>query len=102
MSDDLINKKEALTLLRKRSQQLVGIYGDLGGALSGAAKLINELPAADRPQGEWTGGDVPTRCSICGHDWDEYVEGQEIWYEGSIPNFCPNCGADMRKGVDNE
>lgn len=46
---DLINKKEALNLLRKRSQQLVGIYGDLGGAVSGAARLIDELPSADRP-----------------------------------------------------
>ena len=35
MSDNLINKKEALTLLQKRSQQLVGIYGDLGGESAG-------------------------------------------------------------------
>ena len=96
MSDDLINKKEASTLLRKRSQQLVGIYGDLGGACSGAARLIDELPAADRPSGTYTNSEsdvewytTETTCDLCGEPWM------------GARNFCPNCGVRM-KGASNE
>lgn len=91
---DLINKKEALNLLRKRSQQLVGIYGDLGGAVSGAARLIDELPSADRPQGKWIEmyrngfGNMIYMCSKCN-------------FHTTKSNFCPNCGAKM-KGTDDE
>ena len=98
MSDDLINKKEALTLLQKRSQQLVGIYGDLGGALSGAARLIDELPAADRPEGKWIihfddiwPEESTIECSVCHEEQPLEIDD----------NFCPNCGAKM-KGANNE
>lgn len=91
MSDDLINKKEALTLLQKRSQQLVGIYGDLGGALSGAARLIDELSTADRPSGTYTNSEsdvewytTETTCNSCGEPWM------------GARNFCPNCGVRMK------
>lgn len=95
MSDDLINKKEALNLLRKRSQQLVGIYGDLGGAVSGVARLIDEFPSADRPQGEWLiektcYDNYNYRCSYC--DWYETHAYPDV----EPYNFCPNCGSKMR------
>lgn len=80
MSDDLINKKEALTLLRKRSQQLVGIYGDLGGAVSGAARLIDELPTADRPQ---------TAERICGKEQTMKYENMP---KGRNKDICVRCG----------
>ena len=62
---------------------------------------VEKGASTNRPRGEWLGGEIPNKCSVCGHDWDEYVSGQEIWYEGSVPNFCPNCGAYM-KGADDE
>ena len=74
---------------------------DVKIVLENLKQNILKMPTTDRPQGEWIGGDVPTRCSICGHDWDEYVEGQEIWYEGSVPNFCPHCGVPM-KGINDD
>lgn len=95
---ELINKKEALNLLRKRSQQLVGIYGDLGGAVSGAARLIDELPSADRPQGYWIKTDVATyRCSECGK--------KQIADDINELNFCCCCGSRNKirmKGADDE
>lgn len=43
-----IRKNDAVDLLMQRAEQLVGVYGDLGGAASGAAKLVNVLiPAVD-------------------------------------------------------
>lgn len=101
MSDDLINKKEASTLLRKRSQQLVGIYGDLGGALSGAARLIDELPAADRPQGKWI--EIGTishsyKCSVCGRTLFHITVGKN--HVAKYYPYC-HCGARM-KGADDE
>ena len=57
------------------------------------------VEVADRPQGEWKGYEIPSECSVCGHNWDEYVFGQDIWHDGSVPNYCPHCGARM-KGAD--
>lgn len=65
------------------------------------AVIIEDLPSMDKPRGKWIGYEVPSKCSVCGHDWDEYISGQEIWYDGTVPNFCPNCGAYM-SGRDDE
>ena len=62
---------------------------------------LEQMPSADRPQGEWIGYEIPSECSVCGHHWDEYVFGQELWHDGSVPNYCPNCGAKM-KGADDD
>ena len=74
---------------------------DVKIVLENLKQNILKMPTEDRPQGEWIGGEIPNECSVCGHNWDEYVSGQEIWYEGSVPNFCPNCGARM-KGTDDD
>lgn len=42
--DDLISRKNVIDLFAKRRDELIGIYGDLGGAMSGVVKLLNELP----------------------------------------------------------
>ena len=60
-----------------------------------AITAISDLPSADRPQGKWIGGEIPTRCPICEHDWDEYVFGPEYFYTGDIPKYCPNCGTRL-------
>ena len=64
--------------------------------LTAVCNQIQSLPQTPSPA-FFTGGDVPTTCSNCGHDWDEYVYGPEVWYDGSIPNYCPNCGAYIER-----
>lgn len=50
--------------------------------------IINELPSADRPSGEWIIRDNGNKeCSLCGH------ERQDGW-----DYFCGYCGAKMRSG----
>ena len=44
--DDLISRQAAVDMLMERASNLRGIVGDLGGACSGAAMLIAQLPAA--------------------------------------------------------
>lgn len=49
--------------------------------------IINKLPSADRPSGEWiSNNDGSWNCSECGLRVFIYAKG----------NYCPNCGADMR------
>lgn len=50
------------------------------------ADVIESLPSADRPKGEWISGDIGFKCSNCGY-------GVKPW--NNTP-FCPSCGADMR------
>ena len=42
--DELIKRQNAVDFFAKRRDELIGIYGDLGGAMSGVVKLLNELP----------------------------------------------------------
>lgn len=42
-----IKKEDAVAILKQRDKELAGIYGDLGGAASGAAKLVGSLPSYD-------------------------------------------------------
>ena len=61
-----------------------------------AIKQLNDLPSADRPQGEWIFveefmGINRYKCSVC--------EREEL--RTHLSNFCPNCGARM-KGAEDE
>lgn len=66
-----------------------------------AVKQLNDLPSADRPQGEWIDkgwkGDWQFETDGRGNCWHEY-ECSECGFhnKGSKSNYCPNCGADMR------
>lgn len=98
MSDkDIVYRQDAIDAIRT--------WGLIDGLSEGQAIEIladeKKLPSAqlERKRGKWNQDEeIPNTCSVCGEDWDKYVEGQEIWYTGEIPNFCPNCGADMREG----
>lgn len=48
MDDDLISRKEAVKILMQRAEELQGYIGNLGGACSGAAKLIQTLKTVKR------------------------------------------------------
>lgn len=93
MINDTIKRVDAINAL----YQMDGITVDKAHAIS----EIRAIPSTDKLQGTWLGYEIPNKCSICGHYWDEYVMGQEIFYNGNIPNYCPNCGAYM-KGIENE
>lgn len=70
-------------------------------------KIVNKIAEAlERKKGRWTKKeeylDTPTVCTLCGHEYVEYVEGWEWEETGDLPNYCPNCGADMRGEKDGE
>ena len=44
--DDQISRSEIVSALKERAETLKGIYGDIGGACSGAAKLAESMPPA--------------------------------------------------------
>lgn len=91
MNEDLIKRSDAIKVVRHISMGLVDA--------DTRQKLIEALPSADRPQGEWK--DVPPNAWEC--------NGIVQWRECSvckcrsmfISNYCPHCGAKM-KGADDE
>ena len=95
MSEDLIKRSDAieaitysyLNVLTKEERVL----------------LIQDIPSADRPKGEWidaeipleSGGSMPIQvCNLCKTFYP-------LAYTGGGHRFCPNCGARM-KGADDE
>lgn len=87
--DELINKQEVIDLLMERTSSLRGIHGDLGGACSGAAKLIMQMQSAKPKKGKWIRDGHHIRCDQCGvYMCDTDREGDKI-----PNNFCPNCGS---------
>ncbi len=102
-----ISVEKAVSILRLRSQQLAGMYGDIGGAASGAACILERLEDEEaedvKPvvRGKWLDG----RCTNCA--WElpdyEYYGGCEIENVSCDEfNFCPNCGAVMREEVNDD
>ena len=77
-------------------------YGCKPNDIEAFEKIIEALPSADRPQGEWirTGrtniyGGIEVQCSNCG-DKVMVQHLEDEWY-------CRHCGADMgMKGEDDE
>ncbi|MBP5782056.1 MAG: hypothetical protein J6W04_00800, partial [Bacteroidales bacterium] len=61
---DLIRREDAINALSGRAKSLRGEFGDLGGACSGAAKIIEALPSAEDEEFEWC------------HDCKEYDQKQ--------------------------
>ena len=100
--DDCISRQAAIDIFNQRAEELRGVYGDLGGACSGATKLIESLPyvQSDRKIGKWykpTGMMPPEyigvyACSVC----DAFAMRSWKHHTQVLTNFCPNCGADMR------
>ena len=100
--EDTILRSDAIKALRERWARTTsydGIGEDIGEECE---EVINALPSADRPQGEWvrTGrtniyGGIEVQCSNCG-DKVMVQHLEDEWY-------CRHCGADMRmKGADDE
>ena len=101
MNDDLIKRSDAAEVVYK-ALKTPPPKGVLTDTMSLAIALVQDIPSADRPQGEWKDRTHYTLiaqvnfayCSEC---------GQPIMHEHTRPlwNYCPNCGARM-KGLDDE
>ena len=90
----LIDADVLYATLKQRDKQLTGIFGDLGGAASGAAKLVLVQPTVDA---------VPVvRCRDCEHKDREYgfCHGRG-WLNQLVPDdgFCDK---GKRKGGPDE
>ena len=88
---EYINKQDAINIFIQRSKQLDGIGGDLGGACSGAGKLIASIPPADvreNVRGEWKDRGKYALGYMCSHCQKASIDKSD---------FCPNCGARMVK-----
>jgi predicted RNA-binding Zn-ribbon protein involved in translation (DUF1610 family) len=104
---DLIKRSDAINSIYKLKKTVIKhdvlSYHD---GLFDALEIVQNLPSADRPRGEWIEhkgrtivGDnnfidfFPTEyeCSNCG------LRQATYFINSKLPNFCPNCGADMRK-----
>ena len=88
--EDLIKRSDATEAVYKalRTPPLKGVLTD---TMSLAVALVQDIPSADRPQGEWTDRegmratwDYSAYCSVCG-EWSEYLTA-----------YCGNCGARMK------
>ena len=104
MSDDLIRRSDAI----KAIEELPNAYNGWSDAYDKAyiISTLEEVPSADRPQGEWIKYDEERDyCSHCKHifktrditqqdKWTQYID--DLGY-----NYCPNCGCRM-KGADDE
>jgi hypothetical protein len=103
MMSDLIKREDAIKavaqdLMYESCVQSEYASDELSDWIEVAKVMLEEVPSADRPQGEWIFRrefveDTPFtgyRCSNC-----NYWQGMGAW------NFCPNCGCRM-KGADDE
>lgn len=98
MSDRLLKESDVMRALYKLKETVIK-HKDLSyyDGLSDAFEAIQDLPSADKPQGEWISvcGNKQCDCSVCGKGFDHTYEWIEQW------NYCPLCGAKM-KGVDDD
>ena len=93
-------------MMFKRMVNLAGVYGDLGGACAGVAKLIkNEKTVDPFIHAHWKGW---TTSSFHGcDDLGEPIYRDAKFYRcskcnyGTVvkTNYCPNCGAKMKGGI---
>ena len=108
--NDLISRQDLIDWLTSGIVRLKGIYGDLGGAVSGVREMVKVMPSEEPKQkkGEWIDEKINsytsrTYCSECGssapfvYKSDDYY-GNHAHGETVKTKFCPNCGADMRGG----
>jgi len=101
MRDDLIRREDAI----KAIDELPNAYNGWSDTYDKAYIIgtLEEVPKADRPQGEWIDAEIPLEsggampiqaCSLCKTFYP-------LAYTGGGHRFCPNCGARM-KGADDE
>lgn len=98
MNDDLIKRSDAAEVVYK-ALKTPPPKGMLTDTMSLAIALVQDMPSADRLQGEWICKGDWAECSLCGADSGTIMDGLE-----RVPRytrFCPECGVRM-KGADDE
>ena len=86
--EDLISRQAAIDVVVQSLVDWDGMFRQEANCRIRDA--INELPSADRQQGEWIdNGDRYYRCSLCG------TRDTDTW------DWCHGCGCRM-KGADDE
>ena len=96
---DLISRQAALDAIRKDMYVDEDMLSDL--ICCGIESVLNGLPSAEPPSGEWLEKEVcyepieqwqSAKCSVC----ERYHTIPYLYYF-SEDKFCPNCGARMTK-----
>ena len=91
--NDLISREDLIDWLTSRIVMLKGIYGDLGGAVSGVREMVKVMPFAGpgRKKGEWQRrkDEDCWECSECHAVLENSDIGNHNFY------YCYHCGADM-------
>ena len=100
---DLIKREDAIKavaqdLMYESCIQSEYASDELSDWLEVAKVMLEEVPSADRPQGEWIEQEDCWQCSECG---DEYVLEVGVKPIDARMHYCPNCGARM-KGADDD
>lgn len=93
---DLIRREDIRTALKENVIKMGrDNWCDVGVHCGDIDAIVNSVPIADRPQGEWIihfddlfPAESTQECSVC--------HAEQI-INGNDDNFCPNCGADMRE-----
>lgn len=93
MMSDLISREDLIDWLTSRIIMLKGIYGDLGGAVSGVREMVKVMPSAE-----------PERTAkvklqdICWEDIRRYKEGMCASCGRSVydhAKYCDECGCRL-------
>lgn len=89
--NDLIYRQNAIEGVKE-----LFACADIGNDECDITYMLENLPSADRPPGEWVEKDGECVCSECGNSvsfsWTE-----DGWVLGK---FCQTCGAKMKGGVE--
>ena len=90
---DLISRKDLIDWLTSGIIRLKGIYGDLGGAVSGVREMVKVMPSVEPEQkkGKWQrrkGSDC-WECSECHAVLEDFDIKLHNYY------FCYHCGTNM-------
>ena len=104
MKDDTIKRSDVIDAVKIILDRFG--YREYSIGFKWAMSVIETLPSADRPQGEWIYGEHDVamcdgyRCNRCDFfvPWD--YEHKFIDFINDY-HYCPNCGARM-KGADDE
>ena len=72
---DLISRQDAIDILTSAVERCKGIYGDLGGAVSGARELIKSAPSAEAT--ETTGNHVHL-CDSCRYSYPDCPDDAKV------------------------
>ena len=99
---DLIKRSDAIEALKDSVVEMGGDdFCEMGVHIDDIEAVVNAIPSADRPQGEWI--DIGTishsyKCSVCGRTLFHITVGKN--HVAKYYPYC-HCGARM-KGADDE